>query len=130
MVYLIAAGLIHVSYSLPLLPIEKVPEITRPYKTLYESLREFKGSFNSPPIFLAGRIGWEDLAHEVAEVYHALPEEENRQKTGIFEREYAAGLRWTNTQSIRVTQSRHRMFNYYLWGRGRNGSMIVITAFQ
>ena len=128
-VYLLAAGLINASFSLPLLPIEKVSEITRPYKTLYESLREFNGSNNSPPIFLAGRVGWEDLAHEVSEVYHAIPEEK-RQETGIFAENYAAaGAVDQYAEKYALPNAVSGMLTYYLWGPGENWEpMIVLTA--
>jgi len=127
-VYLAAAGLINFSFSLPLLPIEKVPEVTRPYKYLYESLREFNGSFNSPPIFLAGRVGWENLAQEVAKVYEQIPEEE-REGCGIAADNYAAaGAVDQYASKYGLPNAVSGMLTYYLWGPGENWDpMIFLT---
>jgi len=128
-VYLALVGVINISFSLPVLPIDKEEEVTRPYKVLYESLREFNGSFNSPPIFLAGRIGWEDLAKKVAEVYDAIPEDK-RAKTGISADTYAtAGAVDQYADRYGLPDAVSGMLTYYLWGPGENWDpMIFITA--
>jgi hypothetical protein len=82
------------------------------------------------PQFFADRIGWEDLAKQVAAIYNALPAEE-RGKTGILASNYGQagaidvlGARYGLPSAI----SGHQ--NYWIWGpRGYTGEdMIVINS--
>jgi len=66
---LLLIGAINISFSLPVIPWDNLAAAIRPFRSLYEPLREFRNSRNDPPIFLSGRVGWDDLVSEVADVY-------------------------------------------------------------
>jgi 4-amino-4-deoxy-L-arabinose transferase-like glycosyltransferase len=82
-IYLLGVGVINISFSLPIIPMDILPDVIRPFQALYQPLREFNFGANNPPIFLSGRVGWEDLVDEVAQIYHALPPAEQA-KAGIY----------------------------------------------
>jgi hypothetical protein len=82
------------------------------------------------PQFFADRIGWEDFAKQVSEVYHALPGEE-RARTGVFVSNYGQG------GAIDILGAKYGLpsaisghQNYWLWGpRGYTGEeMIVVNS--
>ena len=68
-IYLLVVGMVNISFSLPVISMDLLPAIIRPFQSLYQPLREFNNRTNNPPLFLSGRIGWDDLVREVADVY-------------------------------------------------------------
>ena len=55
--YLLAVGMVNISFSLPVISMDVLPTIIHPFQPLYRPLREFTGGDNEPPVFLSGRIG-------------------------------------------------------------------------
>lgn len=128
-IYLLAAGMVNISFSLPVISMDLLPAIIHPFQPLYQPLREFNGGANNPPVFLSGRIGWDDLAHEVADIYHALPPED-RAVAGIYTDAYAiAGAIDQFGPQYGLPHAVSGSLTYYLWGPGYSWeSMIIVTG--
>jgi hypothetical protein len=127
-VYLLVAGVANISFSLPVIPMDILPAIIHPFRILYMPLREFNNSVNNPPIFLIGRIGWDDLVREVANVYNALPPAE-RAVAGIYTDVYVTA------SAIDQFGPRYRLphavsgsLTYYLWGPGNSWDVVIIVT--
>ena len=127
-VYLIVVGAINSSFSLPILSMEHLSPIIRPFQNLYGPLKEFNNATNSPPIFLYGRIGWDDLVREVAGVYDTLPTED-RAVAGIYADFYAtAGAIDQFGPSYGLPHAVSGSLTYYLWGPGYSWDVMVIVT--
>src|SRR5512133_2114364 len=81
--YLLVAGLLVIPSSLPILPADFLPVITKYSNSWFPPVKEFNGSASSTTELLAGRIGWDELARVVAGVYDDLPVED-RNVAGIY----------------------------------------------
>jgi len=127
-VYLLAVGVVNVSFSLPVISLELLPPIIRPFQPLYQPLREFNNTTNNPPLFLSGRMGWDNLVREVANVYSALPPED-RALAGIYTDVYVtAGAIDQLGPQYKLPQAVSGALTYYLWGpRYSWDVMIVVT---
>ncbi len=126
--YMLAAGLVNISFSLPVIPIESLPAIIRPFQFLYQPLREFNFDTNNPPIFLSGRTEWDELVRMVADVYHALPAEE-RAVAGIYTDLYAtAGAVDQFGPQYELPHAVSSSLNYYLWGPGYSWDVMIIVS--
>ncbi|MBE7474638.1 MAG: hypothetical protein DPW09_42005 [Anaerolineae bacterium] len=126
--YLLVVGTINISFSLPVVPMDLLPVVIRPFQSLYQPLREFNFGTNNPPIFLSGRVGWEDLVYEVAEVYHTLPTED-RAKAGIYTNLYAtAGAIDQFGPQYGLPHAVSGSLTYYLWGPGYSWEVMIIVA--
>jgi hypothetical protein len=127
-VYLLIVGVINISFSLPVIPLDIMPATIRPFKILYMPLREFNNSVNNPPIFLRGRIGWDDLAREVADVYNALSPED-RAVAGIYADAYAsAGAIDQFGPQYGLPHAVSGSLTYYLWGPGDSWDVMIIVT--
>jgi 4-amino-4-deoxy-L-arabinose transferase-like glycosyltransferase len=81
--YLLITGVSSVLISLPILPIDRVQAFANAFKPLNPPIKEFNGlTFYTSPI-LSGRLGWEELVQDVAEVYDELPQKD-RAIAGIY----------------------------------------------
>ena len=91
-------------------------------------LREFNNNVNNPPIFLRGRIGWNDLAREVADVYNALPPED-RAMAGIYTDVYpSAGAIDQFGPQYGLPHTVSGSLTYYLWGLGDSWDVMIIVT--
>jgi hypothetical protein len=127
-VYLLVVGVVNISFSLPIIPLDIMSTTIRPFKILYMPLREFNNNVNNPPIFLSGRIGWDDLAREVADVYNALPPED-RVVAGIYADAYAsAGAIDQFGPQYGLPHAVSGSLTYYLWGPGDSWDVMVIIT--
>jgi hypothetical protein len=128
-VYLLVVGVVTIPFSLPVVPIDLLPTLIRPFQSLYQPLREFNGGTSYIPIFLSGRVGWNDLAREVADVYNALSGED-RTVAGIYTDSYAtAGAIDQFGPQYRLPHAVSGSLTYYLWGPGYSWDvMIIITS--
>src|SRR5512133_233679 len=81
--YLLVAGILVIPSSLPILPADYLPVITKYSDAWLPPLKEFNGSGSSTTELLTGRIGWDELARVVGGVYHDLPAED-RNVAGIY----------------------------------------------
>lgn len=126
--YLLAAGAVNISISLPVMPVERMPAFNSPFRSLYAPLREFNNSNNIPPIFLAGRVGWDELAREVADVYNALPAQD-RLVAGIYTDHYAtAGAIDQFGPGYGLPHAVSGSMTYYLWGPGYSWDVMLIVT--
>jgi hypothetical protein len=127
-IYLLIVGIVNVSFSLPVIPMDLLPDVIGSYKYLYAPLREFNGGSNNPPIFLSGRIGWDDLAHDVADVYHALPPED-RAVAGIYADVYpTAGAIDQFGPQYGLPHAVSESMTYYYWGPGYSWDVMIIIS--
>jgi hypothetical protein len=110
---------------LPVLP----PETTAGLATRLGLAQEMeKGKRTALPQILADRLGWNELAHDVAAVYERLPSEE-RSKVAIVTSNYgeASALRFLGKPlGLPPAVSGHNQ--YYLWGPPAETPEVVITV--
>jgi 4-amino-4-deoxy-L-arabinose transferase-like glycosyltransferase len=126
--YLLVVGAVNISFSLPVIPMDLLPAVIRPFQSLYQPLREFNFGTNNPPIFLSGRVGWEDLVHEVADVYNALPPED-RTEAGIYTSLYVtAGAIDQFGPQYGLPHAVSGSLTYYLWGPGYSWDVMIIVT--
>jgi len=126
--YLLVVGTVNISFSLPVIPMDLLPAVIRPFQYLYQPLREFNFGTNNPPIFLSGRVGWEDLVHEVADVYNALPPED-RAEAGIYTSLYVtAGAIDQFGPRYGLPHAVSGSLTYYLWGPGYSWDVMIIVT--
>jgi hypothetical protein len=127
-VYLLVVGVVNISFSLPVIPLDIMPAAIRPFKFLYMPLREFNNNVNNPPIFLMGRIGWDDLVREVADVYNALPPED-RAVAGIYADVYpSAGAIDQFGPQYGLPHAVSGSLTYYLWGPGDSWDVMIFVS--
>jgi len=127
-VCLLVAGLVNISFSLPIISMEHLPAMIRPFHSLYQPLREFNFGTNNPPIFLSGRTGWDDLVREVADVYNALPPED-RAMAGIYTDLYVtAGAIDQLGPQYRLPHAVSGSLTYYLWGPEYSWDVMLIVT--
>jgi hypothetical protein len=127
-IYLLITGLVNISFSLPVISIESLPAVIRPFQSLYQPLREFNFGTNNPPIFLGGRTGWDDLVRDVADVYSALPPQD-RAVAGIYTDLYAtAGAVDQFGPQYRLPHAVSGSLTYYLWGPGYSWDVMILVT--
>jgi hypothetical protein len=127
-IYLLIVGMLNVSFSLPVIPADHLSDVIDSYKYLYAPLREFKGGSNNPPIFLSGRIGWEELTRDVAHVYNALPPED-RAVAGIYADVYPiAGAIDQFGPQYGLPHAVSESLTYYFWGPGYSWDVMIVIS--
>lgn len=127
-VYLLTLGMVNVSFSLPVIPMDHLSDVIGSYKFLYAPLREFNGGSNNPPLFLSGRIGWEELARDVADVYNTLPPED-RAVAGIYADVYPpAGAIDQFGPQYGLPRAVSESLTYYFWGPGYSWDVMIIIS--
>jgi hypothetical protein len=126
--YLLVAGAINISFSLPVIPMDQLSAVIRPYQFLYEPLREFTNGTNNPPIFLSGRIGWEDLVRNVADVFNRLSPED-RAAAGIYADYYVtAGAIDQFGPRYGLPRAVSGQLTYYLWGPVYSWDVMILIT--
>jgi hypothetical protein len=126
--YLLVVGVITVPLSLPILPVNLFPIFAKPFKSLYQPLREFNGSTSYYPLLLSGRLGWDKLVREVAEVYDSLPVED-RAIAGIYTDWYMhAGAIDQLGPQYGLPHAVSGSLTYYLWGPGYSWDVMIIIT--
>ncbi len=127
-VYLLAVGIVNISFSLPVISMDLLPAVIRPFQPLYQPLREFNNGSNNPPIFLSGRIGWDDLVRDVAGVYNALPPED-RAVAGIYADFYVtAGAIDQFGPQYKLPHAVSGSLTYFLWGPGYSWDVMILIT--
>jgi hypothetical protein len=126
--YLLVVGTINISFSLPVISMDLLPAMIRPFRSLYQPLKEFNNGTNDPPVFLSGRIGWDDLVREVANVYNALLPED-RAVAGIYTDLYVtAGAIDQFGPQHGLPHAVSGSLTYYLWGPGYSWDVMIIVT--
>jgi hypothetical protein len=127
-IYLLAVGTVNISFSLPVISMDLLPAVIRPFPYLYQPLREFNNGTNNPPIFLSGRIGWDELVREVADVYNALSTED-RAVAGIYADLYVtAGAIDQFGPQYKLPHAVSGSLTYYLWGPGYSWDVMIMVT--
>jgi hypothetical protein len=126
--YLLITGIYIVPMSLPILPMDLFSVYGKSAKPLYQSLREFNGESTYYPVMLSYRIGWNELAQEVAGVYNNLPAED-RAIAGVY------ADSWMDAGAIDVLGPQYGLphavsgsLTYYLWGPGYSWDVMIIVT--
>jgi 4-amino-4-deoxy-L-arabinose transferase-like glycosyltransferase len=126
--YLLVTGIYIALLNLPILPIDRVLVYSQPLKPLYQFMREFNGGPSYYPVFLAYRMGWNELARGVAGVYNELPAED-RAIAGIYVDWFMdAGAIDVLGPQYGLPHAVSGSLNYYLWGPGYSWQVMVIVA--
>ena len=128
--YLVIAGALVLPWSLPILPMDFLTGISGYAKPWYQAVREFNGASSYLPILLTGRLGWEEMARDVAGVYNQLPAED-RAVTGIYADIYPmAGAIDQYRSKYGLPQAVSGSLTYYLWGPGYSWDVMIILALR
>jgi hypothetical protein len=126
-VYLLAVGIVNIPISLPVVPMDQLLTVLDPFKPFYQSLREFNGAKTETPVFLSGRMGWDELVRGIAEVYDQLPAED-RAVVGIYADGYPiAGAIDMFGPSYGLPHAVSGSLTYYLWGPGYSWDTMIIV---
>ncbi len=127
-VYILSATVAVIPPSLPILPAENLPEISRSSAPWFGAMREFIGGNSNVPFLLTGRRGWEELVRYTADVYNSLPEEE-RKVAGIYADSYmrAAAIDFYGPQ-FGLPYAVSESLTYYMWGPGYSWDVMVIVT--
>jgi hypothetical protein len=127
--YLLFVGIYTVPVSLPILTPAQLTTYTKTFMPFPLIVKEFNGmSFSTSPV-LAGRLGWEELARDVALVYEGLPAKD-RAVAGIYADWYMpAGAIDQLGPEYGLPHAVSGHLTYYLWGPGYSWEvMIIITG--
>jgi hypothetical protein len=126
-VFLVAGGLLVSPMAIPVLPLEAHLAYMRIMSGTYAKSESFEtGVF---PQHFADRFGWEDLAAQVGNVYHALPPADQSHAC-IFTGNYgeAGALEFYSLRyGLPPVISGHN--NYYIWGpRSCTGEVVIVVG--
>ena len=126
--YLLIAGAFSIPLSIPILSVDQTLAFNNTFKSMVPLVREFNGqSFRvSPTIF--GRLGWDETAQNVAEVYNELPQED-RATAGIYSEWYmpAGAIDYYGPQ-YGLPYAVSGSLTYYLWGPGDSWDTMIIIG--
>ena len=114
--------------SLPVFPLDSMPDHSKILTPLYQATREFNGQSNYLPIMLIGRMGWEEVVESVAGEFNKLPAQE-RAVAGIY-----ADWYWT-AGAVDMYGPRYGLphavsgsLTYYLWGPGYSWDVMLLLT--
>lgn len=113
LILLIGGGMVFAPIFSPLLS----PQITTKYVSAFGlSFSVEKGKTEPLPQWIADRLGWRDLASEVARVYHSLSPEEQRNSIIVSSNYGEAGALELYGPGFGLPQVFATHNNYHLWG--------------
>jgi hypothetical protein len=127
--YLLVVGIYIFPVCLPILTPTQLKTYTKTFMPFALTVKEFNGmNFSTSPA-LAGRLGWEELARDVAVVYEGLPAQD-RAVAGIYADGYMpAGAIDQLGPRCDLPHAVSGHLTYYLWGPGYSWEvMIIITG--
>jgi len=121
MATIVAIGLIGAPFALPILPIEQFAAYQRALGVVPHPEQEH-GDIRLLSQYYADMFGWRELAAQVAEIYRALPADE--QKEAVFLGNNYGEAAAIDVLGLPPAVSRHN--NYFLWGpQGHDGSVVI-----
>jgi len=125
---LLAGGILAAPSNLPILEPQAMEQYGEVFGFLYKPAKIGPYAATNLPVILENRVGWDDLAKAVAEVYNGLPEAE-RATVGIYADWFGpAGAinHYGDQYGLPEAVSGH--LTYYLWGPGSDWEeMIIVT---
>jgi hypothetical protein len=128
-VYLLTVGMFSILFCLPILPPDRLQVFNDTFNSFTPPVKEFNGqTFRVSPV-LFGRLGWDEIVQDVAEVYNELPAEE-RSVAGIYSEWYMpAGAVDQLGPKYGLPHAVSGSLTYYLWGPGYSwDTMIIVTG--
>ncbi len=129
-VYLVAltvVGLVTAPLALPLLPVETIARYVNPAATAQQERLEI----GVLPQHLADRFGWPEMAATVAEVYRALPPEEQARACIVGDNYGEAGAIDFFGGALGLPKAISEHNSYYLWGPGDcSGETVIVIEDQ
>jgi hypothetical protein len=126
--YLLAAGIYVAPFVLPIVPAESLPAFASSFKSVLIPIREFNGGAWQLAPILTGRIGWEELVQEVANVYDGLSPKE-RAVAGVYTDWYMqAGAIDQFGPQYGLPHAVSGSLTYYLWGPGYTWDVMLIVT--
>jgi hypothetical protein len=126
--YLVVGFVFIAPGSLPVFPLDSMPDHTKILTPLYRATHEFNGQSNYLPIMLIGRMGWEEVVESVAGEFNKLSAQE-RAVAGIY-----ADWYWT-AGAVDMYGPRYGLphavsgsLTYYLWGPGYSWDVMLLLT--
>ncbi len=125
---LLAAGILAAPSHLPILEPQSMEQYGEVFGFLYKPAKIGPYAATNLPVILENRVGWEDLARAVADVYYDLPEAE-RATVGIYADWFGpAGAINHYGEQYGLPEAVSGHLTYYLWGPGSDWEeMIIVT---
>jgi Dolichyl-phosphate-mannose-protein mannosyltransferase len=123
---LIVAGLVTLPFGVPILPVDTFLRYTRllPYAN---SVKTERDSSTELPQLYADMFGWENMATQVASVYHALPQSEQASCAILAGNYGEAGAIDHFGPSLGLPAAISGHNSYYFWGpRAYTGSCVIL----
>ncbi|HMK38705.1 MAG TPA: glycosyltransferase family 39 protein [Bacteroidota bacterium] len=128
MIVLLACGAIVVAPVFT--PVLSPPDLKRYLATIGFSPALEKGKMNEPiPQWLADRLGWHELAADVAAVYHSLPDGEQRNTVIVSTNYGEAGALELYGAEFRLPRVYATHNSYFLWGPPPDSVRTYIAVF-
>jgi Dolichyl-phosphate-mannose-protein mannosyltransferase len=123
---LIVAGLVTLPFGAPILPVDTFLRYSRlfPYAN---SVKTERDATTALPQLYADMFGWENMATQIAHVYHALPQSEQASCAILAGNYGEAGAidHFGPALGLPAAISGHN--SYYFWGpRGYTGSCVIL----
>ena len=124
---LTAFGLFAAPLALPLLPVETIARYVNPADTVQQERHEM----GLLPQHFADRFGWPELAATVADVFHALPAEEQAHARILGSNYGEAGAIDFFGPALGLPAAISEHNSYYVWGPGaRSGGAVIMVEAQ
>ena len=125
-VYLLAGGVLAVPLSLPIVPPDQLSAFADPSSNL--RTRDFNGGSSQYSPLLTGRLRWDELVQDVAQVYEELPPQD-RAIAGIYADWYAsAGAIDLLGPQYGLPHAVSGALTYYLWGAGYSWDVMIVVT--
>ena len=126
--YLLVGIVYAASAALPIVPVRLLPDYVKLFISSTFTIKEFNGVTSYYPPLLSGRLHWEELAQDVAEVYNGLPPEDQA-VAGIYADWYmSAGAIDQFGPEYGLPHAVSGSLTYYLWGPGYSWDVMLIVT--
>ncbi|CAG0933521.1 hypothetical protein TFLX_03090 [Thermoflexales bacterium] len=126
LVYLLAGGVLAVPLSLPIVPPDQLSTLADPFNHLRP--QDFNGGSSRYSPLLTGRLRWDELVQDVAQVYNDLSPQD-RAVAGIYADWYSsAGAIDLLGPRSGLPHAVSGALTYYLWGPGYSWEVMIIVT--
>jgi len=125
MTAIVAIGLIGAPFALPILPIGQLAVYQRALGIVPHPEQEH-GDIGRLSQYYADMFGWRELAAQVAEIYRALPADEQKQAVFLGNNYGEAAAIDVLGRPLGLPPAVSGHNNYFLWGpQGHDGSVVI-----